>query len=118
MSGLSGPTSQFLNGMHEFSELILVRMALLMDQSRLVLPLLSAKTREFGELRWENVRARLIHRPLLLSPHVKIESPRSGFCNPVVFRGWVIDPLPNPQPGGPVVFCRGFPSLSVRVLVI
>ena len=59
MSGLSGPTSQFLNGTHEFSELVLARMALLMDQSRSVLPLRSAKAREFGELWRENVRARL-----------------------------------------------------------
>ena len=34
LSGLSGPTSQFSNGTHEFSELVLARMALLMDQSR------------------------------------------------------------------------------------
>ena len=50
MSGLAGPTSQFLNGTHEFSELVLARMTLLVDQSRSVLPLQSAKAREFGEL--------------------------------------------------------------------
>ena len=27
---------------------------------------------------------------------------------------WVIGPSPNPQPGGPVVFCRDFPSLAHR----
>ena len=53
MSGLSGPTSQFFNGMLEFSELVLDKMALLVDQSRSVLPLWSAKVREFGELWWE-----------------------------------------------------------------
>ena len=51
MSGLSGPASQFLNGTHELSELVLARMVLLMDQSRQVsLPFRSAKAREFGEL--------------------------------------------------------------------
>ena len=35
--GLAGLTSQFLNGTHEFSVLVLGRMALLMDQSRSVL---------------------------------------------------------------------------------
>ena len=49
-SGLAGLTSQFLNGAHEFSELGLANMVLLMDQSRSVLPLRSAKAREFGEL--------------------------------------------------------------------
>ena len=34
LSNLAGPTSQFLNGMHEFSELVLAIMALLMDLSR------------------------------------------------------------------------------------
>ena len=33
-------------------------------------------------------------------------------------RGGVVDPTPNSQPGGPVVFCRDFPSLSTRVPVI
>ena len=47
---LSGPTGQFLNGTHEFSELVLARMALLMAQSRAVLPLGSAKAGEFREL--------------------------------------------------------------------
>ena len=42
LSHLIGPTSQFLNGTHEFSELVLARMVLLMDQSRSVLPLRSA----------------------------------------------------------------------------
>ena len=56
---LSGPTSQFLNGTHEFSELVLARMVLLMDQSRSVLPLRSSKAREFRELWRKNVRAHL-----------------------------------------------------------
>ena len=47
--GPAGPTTQVLNGRHEFSELVLSRTALLMDQSRSVLPLRSAKAREFGE---------------------------------------------------------------------
>ena len=38
-----------LNGTHEFSELVLARMALLIDKSRSVLPLRSAKEREFGD---------------------------------------------------------------------
>ena len=50
MSRLVGPTSYFLNGTYEFSELVLARMVLLMDQSRSVLPLRSAKARVFGEL--------------------------------------------------------------------
>ena len=49
----SGPPRQFLNGTHEFSELVLARMSLLMDQSRSVLPLRSAKAQELGELWWE-----------------------------------------------------------------
>ena len=52
ISGLAGP-SQFLNGTHEFSELLLARIVLLVDQSRSVLPLRSAKAREFGKLWWE-----------------------------------------------------------------
>ena len=39
VSGLSGLTGQFSNGTPEFSELVLARMALLMDQSRSVLPI-------------------------------------------------------------------------------
>ena len=50
LSVLSGPTSQFLNGIYEFSELVLARMLLLIDQSHSVLPLRSAKAQEFGEL--------------------------------------------------------------------
>ena len=50
LSDLAGPTSEFFNGTHEFSGLVLARMSLLMDQSRSVLPLRSAKAREFGEL--------------------------------------------------------------------
>ena len=49
ISGLAGP-SQFLNGTHEFSELLVARIVLLVDQSRSVLPLRSAKAREFGKL--------------------------------------------------------------------
>ena len=55
LSGLTGLTSQFLNGTHEFSDLVLARMALLMGHNHSVLPLRSDKAREFGE----NVRARL-----------------------------------------------------------
>ena len=43
-------TSQFISRTHEFSELFLARLNLLMDQSRSVLLLRSAKAREFGEL--------------------------------------------------------------------
>ena len=50
LSGLAGPTSQLLNGTPEFSELVLTRMVLPIDQSRSVLPLWSAKIREFGVL--------------------------------------------------------------------
>ena len=51
LSDLAGPTTQFLNGTHEFSELVLAKMSLLVDQSRSVLLLRLAKAREFGELR-------------------------------------------------------------------
>ena len=47
---LSRPTSGFLNGTPELSELVLARMVLFMDQSRSVLPHRSAKAREFEEL--------------------------------------------------------------------
>ena len=52
LSGLAGSTSQSLNGMHELSELVLARIALFVDQSCSwsVLPLRSAKAREFEEL--------------------------------------------------------------------
>ena len=59
LSGLAGLTSQFLSEAHEFSELVLARMALLADHSCKVLSLRSAKARKFGELWRENVRARL-----------------------------------------------------------
>ena len=36
--------------MHEFSELVIARMALLIDQRRSVFPLRSTKAREFGDL--------------------------------------------------------------------
>ena len=49
--------------MHEFSELVLSRMSLLVDQSRSVLPLRSAKAREYGEL-W---REKCTRAPLNLS---------------------------------------------------
>ena len=40
LSGLAGPNSQLLNGSsHEFAELVLARIALLMDQSLSVHPL-------------------------------------------------------------------------------
>ena len=57
LSGLYGPTSQFLTGTHEFSELVLARMTLLMDQSRSGLPLRSAKARVFGKLWREEISA-------------------------------------------------------------
>ena len=63
LSGLYGPTSptsQFLDGTHEFSELVLAKMALFMDQSRSVLPLRSAKAREFGELWREKLNGRAL----------------------------------------------------------
>ena len=60
LSGLYGPTSQFLDGTHEFSELGLAKMALFMDQSRSVLPLRSAKAREFGELWREKLNERAL----------------------------------------------------------
>ena len=50
LSGLTDIISQLLNEAYKFSELVLPRMALLTDQSRLVLPLRSVKAREFGEL--------------------------------------------------------------------
>ena len=53
LSGLSVPPSQFLTGTHELSKLVLARMALLMDQSDLVLLLQSANVRELGEVLWE-----------------------------------------------------------------
>ena len=54
-----GLASQFLYGTHEFSELVLARKSLFMNQSSSVLQLRSAKAREFGELWRQNVRARL-----------------------------------------------------------
>ena len=59
LSGLARPTSQILNVMHKFSELVLVRMSLLINQSCSVLQLRSAKAREFGEL-W---RYKYTHSP-------------------------------------------------------
>ena len=59
LSGLAGPTSQFLNGTHELSELVLVRMALLMDRSRSVLPL-RAILFFTPTSRWWTVTAQLI----------------------------------------------------------
>ena len=56
-SGLSGPTSQFLSGARKLSELVLARMAVLMDQSRSVLPLPSVKV---GELSAKKMYARAI----------------------------------------------------------
>ena len=50
LAELARPTTQLLNETHKFSELVLTRMVLLMDQSRSVLPLRSAKAREVGEL--------------------------------------------------------------------
>ena len=48
-----------MNGTNELSELLLARIALLMDQSRALLPLWSAKARGFGELWRENVHTRI-----------------------------------------------------------
>ena len=59
LSGLVGPTSQFSNGMHELSELVLARMVLLMDQSRSVLPIRSVKRGNLEKYGGSNVRARL-----------------------------------------------------------
>ena len=36
----------------------------------------------------------------------------------LVLWGQVISPTPNPQPGGPGFFCRGFPSLSHRFKLV
>ena len=49
LSSLSGPTSQFFSGTHEFSELVLVRMSLLMDQSRSVFPVFPARVGQSAE---------------------------------------------------------------------
>ena len=57
---LSSPTSQFLNGTHEFSELVLARMVLFMYQSRSVLLLRSSKAWEFGELWREKMHVRTL----------------------------------------------------------
>ena len=54
------PVRKFLNGTHEFSELVMARMALLTDQSRSVLQLRSFKAREFGEWWRENMFARAL----------------------------------------------------------
>ena len=56
LSGLACLTSQ-CTGLYEFSELVLIGLVLLMDQSRSVLPLQSAKAREFREL-WRKKCAR------------------------------------------------------------
>ena len=58
LPGLSGPTNQFLNGTHEFSQLVLPRMALLVDQRHSILPFTSAKARKFEELWRENCTRR------------------------------------------------------------
>ena len=49
--------SDFLNATHEISELVLVKIAPLVDRSRLVLPLRSDKVQEFKEL-WREKCAR------------------------------------------------------------
>ena len=49
---LAGPTSQFLKGMHEFSQLALAIMTLLLDKSSSVLPLQLAKVWDFRKL-WQ-----------------------------------------------------------------
>ena len=60
LTSLAGPTSQFLNGTHEFSEWLWWEWPFFnMDQSRSVLPLRSDKAREFGESRREEIRARV-----------------------------------------------------------
>ena len=57
LSGLAGLISQCLSEAHEFSELVLARMALLADQSCTVLSLRSAKAREFGAVAGKCTRA-------------------------------------------------------------
>ena len=59
-----GPTGQFLNGTHLFSELVLARKALLMDQSRSVLSLRSATAREL----WREIIVRACLGPFHLNP--------------------------------------------------
>ena len=54
------PVRKFLNETHEFSELVMARMALLTDQSSSVLQLRSFKVREFGEWWRENMFARTL----------------------------------------------------------
>ena len=56
---LAGPTSQFLNGTHEFSELVLVRMALLVDQTRSIPCSGRPKRGNLETCGGKNVRARL-----------------------------------------------------------
>ena len=63
VSSLAGLTSQFVNGTHEFSELVLVRMALLIDRSSSVLPLRSVNARE---LIWRVVAGKMYARALEL----------------------------------------------------
>ena len=50
LSVMASPTSLFLNGTREFSELVLARMALLVYRSHSVLPLRLAYSQEFGKL--------------------------------------------------------------------
>ena len=57
LNSLSGLTNQLLNGTHEFSELVLAGMDLLMGQSRSVLPLQLAKAREFEVMAGKCTRA-------------------------------------------------------------
>ena len=59
LSGLTDPTSHFCNGTHGFSELVLPRMALLMDQSRSVLGLSRPKHGNLENCGGKNVRAHL-----------------------------------------------------------
>ena len=51
---------------------------------------------------------------IIIYPFSKWRIGPSGFRNHNVLWGQVIGLTPNPQPGGPRFFCRGFPSLSHR----
>ena len=67
ISGLAGPTGQFLKGTHEFSELVLPRMALLIDQSRSVLPLRSVEARILESCGEENCMRALWTFPFIMA---------------------------------------------------
>ena len=87
-SGLSGPTSQFLAETHEFSELVLARMVLLLDQSRSVLPLRSAKARDqvLGSCGGKNVRAHIGPFHIIWPEPVLFGRPERTRAKPTKFR--------------------------------